>query len=584
MLPLLTHPLALIGLAALPALVAIYLLRNRFRRQPVSSLMLWLQVREARQGGTRLRPLHAPLLFFLEALALLLLVLAAVDPQFHLRASARPLVVVLDDSFSMTAGGDDSPRRHALAALRDELRKRPPSSIRFVLAGERPQVLGDASRTTAEALDALDGWRCRAPSSALDDALSLAAELGGDLALLLVVTDRAPPEGTVPEHGRLAWWAFGSPRSNLAFVAAARTASDAGDRVFLEVANLSREPRTTALTIEPPELAGRSTLTLDAGETRRIILQLKPGAPALRARLDDDDLPLDNEVSLLPALRNPVAVDVRVTNKGLREVLERAVRSSRRAAPGGPPELVFTDREEEDVPDSAWVVRFHADKQAEAYTGPFVLDRSHPLTDGVSLRGAIWGAGKEGPVEGAPLVMAGNVVLLSDVAGSDGRHELRWRLRPDLSNLQHTTDWPILIWNVLDWRARDLPSLDRSSVRLGETLLLSLPSPQERVQLVTPSGEVKSLPVHGKQVRLRAEEVGKHEVKAGDETWSFACNALRREESDLRNCISGRWGDWLDDTTRRLEYRPVAWALLLVALAVLALHLYLVARERRARP
>src|SRR5881628_532092 len=99
-MPYFTLPLALCGLLDLPALTAIYLLRNRFRRQPVSSLMLWLDPREAREGGTRVRRPHAPLLFLLELLAILLLVLAAVDPQVRADQAARPLIVVLDDSFS----------------------------------------------------------------------------------------------------------------------------------------------------------------------------------------------------------------------------------------------------------------------------------------------------------------------------------------------------------------------------------------------------------------------------------------------------------------------------------------------------
>src|SRR5436305_6809310 len=106
MLPLLTYPLALAGLAAVPVLVAIYLLRNRFRRQPVSSLMLWEDPREAREGGTRIRRLQTPLLFLLELAAIVLLVLAATEPQVRARQGARPLVVVLDASFPMLAGRD----------------------------------------------------------------------------------------------------------------------------------------------------------------------------------------------------------------------------------------------------------------------------------------------------------------------------------------------------------------------------------------------------------------------------------------------------------------------------------------------
>src|SRR5947207_8829176 len=100
-LPLFLYPVALFGLLAVPVLVAIYLLRNRFRRQPVSSLMLWLDAREARQGGTRLRRLQTPLLFLLELAVLVLLALAATDPQVRASEGTRPLIVVLDDSYSM---------------------------------------------------------------------------------------------------------------------------------------------------------------------------------------------------------------------------------------------------------------------------------------------------------------------------------------------------------------------------------------------------------------------------------------------------------------------------------------------------
>jgi hypothetical protein len=40
MIPFLTYPLAMIALASVPALAAIYILRNRFRRRQVSSLLL----------------------------------------------------------------------------------------------------------------------------------------------------------------------------------------------------------------------------------------------------------------------------------------------------------------------------------------------------------------------------------------------------------------------------------------------------------------------------------------------------------------------------------------------------------------
>jgi len=81
---------------------------SRYRKHTVSSLMLWMQQRESREGGTKIERFQTPLTFFLELLALLLFVLAAVGPKYHAAKGTRPLVVVLDDSYSMLAGGSDS--------------------------------------------------------------------------------------------------------------------------------------------------------------------------------------------------------------------------------------------------------------------------------------------------------------------------------------------------------------------------------------------------------------------------------------------------------------------------------------------
>ena len=66
MIPFLAYPLALIALASLPALAAIYILRNRFRRRQVSSLLLWRFRVLSQEGGTRVNRIQLPLLFFLK--------------------------------------------------------------------------------------------------------------------------------------------------------------------------------------------------------------------------------------------------------------------------------------------------------------------------------------------------------------------------------------------------------------------------------------------------------------------------------------------------------------------------------------
>jgi hypothetical protein len=583
MLPVFITPLAFWGLLALPILVAIYWLRTRPRRYPVSSLMLWVDTQETRQGGTRIERLMTPLLFFLELLALTLLVLAAADPYLPLRENVRPLIVVLDDSFSMQAGGEDSPRRRAVQALEGELKRRPRHSVQFLLAGDGTQALGEPAHTTPEALDRLREWRCRAATSRLEETLSFAGEIGGELPLLLVLTDREPP--TELHKGRVQWWSFGQPRANVAIVNASRTPHEGGERCLLEVANYSENATETTLVLEtgdPPAEWRRSTLRIPSRQTRRLIVTLPESTPLLRARIDDDDLAIDNRVSLLPINVQPVRTQIRIKDETLRKLLDKTLRATRHAAlDERQPELVFTDQAESpEESGNAWIVRILSERDAAAYTGPFVLDREHPLTEGLSLQGVVWTAGKARTVPGAPVILAGNVPLLTDTQTRTNTHELLLRLRPDLSTLQDAPGWPILIWNLLHWRATEKPGLHRSNFRLGQQVALTFATPRTAADVLRPDRTKQTLPVRDRRLVLRPEEVGLWSIGAEEASASFAVNALAADESDLSGCTSGRWGDWLDETSLRLEYQSIAWILLLLVVAIVTVHLLLVARGR----
>jgi hypothetical protein len=586
MLPLFTTPLALVGLASLPALVAIYFFRSRPSKQVVSSLLLWIDPKITKEGGGRFERLRTPLLFWLELVALLLLTLAATGPLLSAGNSSRPLVVVLDDSFSMLAGGPESPRKRAANALLEELKRTNRWSVRLVLAGQRPQILGEGTYQGARVEKLLDGWTCHSAGAALDSAVALALELGGDLATVLVLSDHPP--ASPPDPGRVRWWAFGTARPNWAFVNANRVSGSSGDRLLLEIANLANETRSTTLRIEAGEPARelkRSEIQLKPLETQRVVMEVPGGhaAPRIRALIDDDDLPFDNSVTLLSAPRRMVGYDVRLTDAKIRTSVEKALTASGDAKPADDKtHLIFRDSDVEggrSDQDDAWGIRIVVDKEAEAFTGPFVLDRSHPLIQGLSLTGVVWGGGKS-RLTGAPVVMAGNVQLLTDSESPTGKHDLQLKLRQDLSTLLESPAWPALIWNMVQWRALYLPGLDRTNVRLGQEASWTLGSHTESIEIASPDGEVSSMPVHGRRVTVRAEHPGIYRLRAGQESVEFGANPLARDESDLTACASGQWGEERDSNVPGLEYRNITWILVLLSFAVLTLHLYVRARTR----
>jgi len=600
-MPVFTFPLAFIALLAAPALIAIYWLRSRARERRVSSLLLWLDERQLWEGGRRIHRLQTPLLFFLELLAILSLVTAAAGPMMRAGESGRPLVVVLDDSFSMLAGaskeGDAGSARHrAIREIESELKSNRYEPVRFVLAGESPQLLGEAANNTDQAIKLLQSWRCGAPAAKLEEAIAFAFELSGSRARVLAVTDHAPQQEL--SDSRLQWWSFGSSQRNFAFVNATRTLRDDEDRALLEIANLSSSSGSTTLTIESinqsdtanPQsaspLAGRNpqSISLGASETRRILLTLNPGAPALRARLSDDALFVDNEAVLMPESSRSVRVDLRARDASLRAPVEKAIGSSRNAALSvDKPDLVITDEGAVKVEnEEAWTLQIVSEKDAASFLGPFVIDRSHPLSEGLSLGGVVWGGGKSTQLSGTPVITAGDVPLLTDVERA-GRHDLRLRLRPDLSTLQESPNWPILIWNLINWRAHAAPGLRQTNIRLGGDAALTVESGVESVNVVDPRRGARQLPTRDKSVLIKADIAGVYEVGANQNKYLFAANALQREESDLTQASSGRWGNWANATALQWEYRSVAWVLLLLALIALAIHAWLVAKKTVGR-
>jgi Aerotolerance regulator N-terminal len=581
MLALFATPWALLALLAIPALAVIYWLRNRYRRVPVSSLMLWAQERENRAGGLHVHRLQTPLLFFLELLAIVLLVFAAAGPLLSSTEESRPLVVVLDDSYSMLAGALDSPQSRGRAAALEEIRRGGYQSVRLVLAGDHPQVLGVSVRTSSEVLAQLEGWHCQTPTADLEGAIGLAAEVGGPRAQILVLSDHAP--AVVPGRGSIQWRAFGTAHPNTAFVAAARSGSGGHERCSFEIANFSPQSVTTYFVVEtgsPAVVLQRSSLQLAAMETRRIVLQLPPSTPAVEARLSADALKIDDRVILLSNARPPVRVAVELKDPTLRAMVEKALKASGRAVvTTAAPELLFTS--EDDAPGAtAWQVQLLRDKEAEAYVGPFVMERTHPLTQGLSLDGVVWGAGKTPQVSATPIILAGNVPLLTDSETAGGGHRLRLHFRPDLSMLQDSPSWPILICNMLEWRAATRAGLQRVNLRLGEAAALVTSPGVENVLVTDPGGVSRPVPVHYGRAVIRAETVGRYGIQAGDQQYAFAVNALNREESNLTHCGSGRWGEWSEPSAGTSAAHSASWILLLAAVTVLALHLWLVAGKR----
>ncbi|MBF0500434.1 MAG: BatA domain-containing protein [Candidatus Riflebacteria bacterium] len=570
------------GLLALPVLLAIYLFRARFRDKPVSTLMFWQTETPPLAGGRRREPPRLPLFFYIELVIISLLVAAAAGPHLPGLQPLCSYVVVLDDSFSMRAvnpdsgkheKGANSPRERAIKAVETELPALPFSTVRFILAGPVPQVMGEPFRSMGQIREALSAWSCLSPSSALDEAIALAKDLAGDRGRVLILTDHAPDHPV--EDGKLRWMAFGEPLANFAFTQALRTRRDESEEALLEVVNLASNAAKTQLIVERDGKTESTQIELAPDEYRRVRLDLGTDAGTLTARLSSDALDIDSHVMLLPKPRRSVPVEVRVGEERLREALLRGLIAGGIASvTSSEPLLIFSDGNAALTAPAgtgeAWNVRFISESKAESFLGPFLIDRGKPLTEGVELRGSIWGAGRESSLPGDPIITAGNIPLVTVREGIRG-FDVFWRLNVDRSNLMISPDWPILLYNLVTWRADESPGPDRNTLPLGSELHVAVPFAAQNVYLQDPDNREKKFPSGIRRLTISPEMPGLHNLVADNRSWQIAVNACSRDESDLRTAYSGEFGTWTDGDGR-VESIDVAWMFLLSAILLLVIH------------
>ncbi len=488
-------PWGLLGLLALPAILAIHFFRRRFRPRPVTGLFLYGAAVTTVAAGRRRQKLLWRASLWLELAAALALTWWFCDPHWSDRERARHLVLVLDSRLRVAARTVAGPGVDAL--LRAELDRRIATldrddRVTAVASGDPPSlIIGPAARPAA-ARAALATWRPDRPWHDLAPALLLARSLAGPEAELTVLSDREP-EGLPASVGVLA---RGQVRPTTGF-ADVRWLNDAeGERLVLRPLAQGAAARSSVIV---RSASGNEVLRLavdmplDVGTA--IIVPVANGTiDALSVELGDgqDPLPEDNRFTLIRPQRT--AVNVRVV---LPALLASAVKQALGAVPdvnvdgSGAPHLLIDDTASQ-PPLGCWQLRIVAGS-AKPSVGPFLARRGHPLLADLDFTGALWTGGATAVERAAlsqnttPLLEAGDAALLSE--SRRGRDRLL-TLHADLAKatLTRHSAWPALIANLIATRRAALPGPRLVNLPLSQPSLVTLPPGSTTLMLEEPSG------------------------------------------------------------------------------------------------
>jgi hypothetical protein len=593
-----TTPLGLLALLAIPAIVAIHLFRRRFPVRRIAGLFLWQIGRQTPQGGGRIAKLPITTSLILECLAALALALMLAGARLSSASVSRHLVVLLDDSASMSAvdAHGERPRDRAARRVLAEIdRLGRGGLVTLVRSGERPSVLSGPTARAADARSALDTWKPDAPNHSLALGIRLARELAGRTGALMIVSDLTPRlRGEAEVEGAL-WVSVGEPLANIGITAAERTvAPDQGrGAISLTLGNFSDSPARRRVTMSA---GGREVLSRDldvpAGVSS-LTFPLPPGLPPVRVALSADALSRDNEVMLAEPRPRIVGVENHLRDGRGRQALARAIDALSGVTQAQSGHLAFVDAGDLDRPSSPGVWRagfgrapasWLAPGASRDFVGPFVLEKRHPLLLGMTLGGVVWsGAAPLAPGAARPIASAGDQVLIGMAPSTSSRVEPAVLVNLDLdrTNLIRSPDWPILISNLVEMRRQSLPGPERWNYRIGEWVRVRLGRDPKGALRFRCGGVERTLPP-GRQLEFVAPSPGGLlQILEGDAVvFELGVNFLDESESNLRNQATADVGAMTDAPGLRAESGPAGdplfWILLAVAGTAIVVNFLLV--------
>jgi hypothetical protein len=575
-------PAAFAFAAAIPVVILFYLLKRKRVVKLVSSTLLWQKFLEETRASAPFQKLRYHWLLVLQILLLVLATLALARPYFAGHAGGgRLLVVILDASASMQ-GRDEEPSRferarRAALALVDSLRDN--DQMVVLQAAAQTEVKQSPTSNKAALRRALQACAVTDSPTRLLEAFKLAQPLVRDRAgaEIHLFSDGAQGGLDEFEHEGLnvVYHRFGRRADNRGIVALdvrAHPDDPARRAVFAAIANAATNPTPARVELLfDGQLLETRLLELGPRETRPVIFtvtQERDGIFTLRL-VEADDLPADNEASVVSRLPQPVKV--LLVSRGNR-FLEKALAAVPRATVTVAADCADEAREFDvvvldDVLPAVWpagnllAVRVAPTNWVEV-TGrieaPAIVDwrNTHPLLrfvtfDNVAVAEALTA---KTPTWAAPLVEARETALI--LAGEVDRRRVIWL---GFDTLQSTwplrVSFPIFIANAVEWLNPATAAAARLLVHAGDPLRLPLTEPVREARVRLPDGAERVLALDSAAREVVFGETarrGVYRVSAGTNEVAFAVNLLDAAETDLTPQTEIRFGRYA-----RAEAEPV---------------------------
>ncbi len=289
----------------LPVIVLIYyFFRKKYKDQPISSTLFWNSVMQETKVSPYLKHLQKNALLYLQLLALLLFILALINPYFKKsEVSGEQIIWIVDTSASMLAGKETSTfenHKQKMRLLVSEIEGRP---LTIITTGEEPNVIIRQETDTTNIHKAINDLSVTYEEEKLTKSIDVAQAFVGDISTSIYLFTDSVERNELPiESEHIKWIVYGAEK-NLKNIAITKFAATEDGKTSIALVQLKNDwdiEQNVILSIfdENDEVLIEEKLSLDAYEERSLMYEQLVKTNILTVNIEvSDDYSVDNTMS-----------------------------------------------------------------------------------------------------------------------------------------------------------------------------------------------------------------------------------------------------------------------------------------------
>lgn len=441
------------------AVILFYFFRKQYEELKIPSNLLWEQVLNEWQASPWLKKLQQNVLFWLQILALLLLMFALVRPFWmHNNLQGEHLIFIIDPSASMSAEYKNSTRfEQAKAELLDLAGKLNGQEVTLIKAGVKPEILLSKETDESTIKKSIHALELSYDHEAMEKAVNLAASLSsGKDTSIYIFSDSVKKEVLSGVKQYVEVHNIGEETHNLSLLSFGVAPVENGISGVAVLENQTQKEQELTFQIHSEkELLFEQKVTVNAEEQFVLQIPSLPEKPYYEATIKKEDgYEADNQLTSIFTESNPTIYTIGDVNpfavKGFQtlgvEVLQTDAKNIDKSMNG----IVITEMDSlKDLPEQPLIL-FRSSKDKIQLTEP-VMAENDSLLQYVDYK-KIYIASAFQAVEGdwetvlksgsLPLIQKGKqdgqpmIVVNFDLTDSD------WPLQPG---------FPIFLYNSYQW-------------------------------------------------------------------------------------------------------------------------------------